>query len=99
VDGGRCVFVIESPVNQADDGLRGQHPLHAAVLPDVAGDGAAASTERITLGTTVTVLSTDEPLRVFQQLATAAAIPGPHRGRGRARVLGDHEPSVRLRRA
>src|SRR3546814_4617750 len=38
---------------------------------------AAASTERIKLGTTVTVLSTDEPLRVFQQLATAAAIaPG-----------------------
>jgi alkanesulfonate monooxygenase SsuD/methylene tetrahydromethanopterin reductase-like flavin-dependent oxidoreductase (luciferase family) len=38
---------------------------------------AAASTERITLGTRVTVLSTDEPLRVFQQLATAAAIaPG-----------------------
>ncbi|MDO8106393.1 LLM class flavin-dependent oxidoreductase [Isoptericola sp. b441] len=38
---------------------------------------AAASTERIRLGTTVTVLSTDEPLRVFQQLATAAAIaPG-----------------------
>lgn len=38
---------------------------------------AAASTERIGLGTTVTVLSTDEPLRVFQQLATAAAIaPG-----------------------
>jgi alkanesulfonate monooxygenase SsuD/methylene tetrahydromethanopterin reductase-like flavin-dependent oxidoreductase (luciferase family) len=38
---------------------------------------AAASTGRIKLGTTVTVLSTDEPLRVFQQLATAAAIaPG-----------------------
>jgi alkanesulfonate monooxygenase SsuD/methylene tetrahydromethanopterin reductase-like flavin-dependent oxidoreductase (luciferase family) len=38
---------------------------------------AAASTHRIKLGTTVTVLSTDEPLRVFQQLATAAAIaPG-----------------------
>ena len=38
---------------------------------------AAASTERIGLGTTVTVLSTDEPIRVFQQLATAAAIaPG-----------------------
>src|SRR3954468_12431822 len=35
---------------------------------------AAASTRRIKLGTTVTVLSTDEPLRVFQQLATAAAI-------------------------
>ena len=38
---------------------------------------SAASTERIKLRTTVTVLSTDEPLRVFQQLATAAAIaPG-----------------------
>ena len=38
---------------------------------------AAASTERIGLGTTVTVLSTDEPIRVYQQLATAAAIaPG-----------------------
>jgi alkanesulfonate monooxygenase SsuD/methylene tetrahydromethanopterin reductase-like flavin-dependent oxidoreductase (luciferase family) len=38
---------------------------------------AAASTERIGLGTTVSVLSTDEPIRVFQQLATAAAIaPG-----------------------
>jgi alkanesulfonate monooxygenase SsuD/methylene tetrahydromethanopterin reductase-like flavin-dependent oxidoreductase (luciferase family) len=38
---------------------------------------AAASTQRVRLGTTVTVLSTDEPIRVFQQLATAAAIaPG-----------------------
>lgn len=38
---------------------------------------AAASTHTIGLGTTVTVLSTDEPIRVFEQLATAAAIaPG-----------------------
>src|SRR5215207_7647100 len=38
---------------------------------------AAASTERIKLGTIVSVLSTDEPIRVFQQLATAAALaPG-----------------------
>jgi alkanesulfonate monooxygenase SsuD/methylene tetrahydromethanopterin reductase-like flavin-dependent oxidoreductase (luciferase family) len=38
---------------------------------------AAASTSRINLGTTVSVLSTDEPIRVFQQLATASAIaPG-----------------------
>ena len=36
-------------------------------------NAAAASTHRIGLGTTVTVLSTDEPIRVFQQLATAAA--------------------------
>src|SRR3954470_13591330 len=40
-------------------------------------NAAAASTRRIKLGTSVTVLSTDEPIRVFQQLATAAAIaPG-----------------------
>jgi alkanesulfonate monooxygenase SsuD/methylene tetrahydromethanopterin reductase-like flavin-dependent oxidoreductase (luciferase family) len=38
---------------------------------------AAALTKRIKLGTTVSVLSTDEPIRVFQQLAVAAAIaPG-----------------------
>src|SRR3546814_15895196 len=35
---------------------------------------AAASPERIKLGTTVPVLSTDDPPRVFPQLATAAAI-------------------------
>jgi alkanesulfonate monooxygenase SsuD/methylene tetrahydromethanopterin reductase-like flavin-dependent oxidoreductase (luciferase family) len=35
---------------------------------------AAASTRRIKLGATVSVLSTDEPIRVFQQRATAAAI-------------------------
>jgi alkanesulfonate monooxygenase SsuD/methylene tetrahydromethanopterin reductase-like flavin-dependent oxidoreductase (luciferase family) len=40
-------------------------------------NAAAGSTQRIGLGTTVTVLSTDDPLRVFQQLATPAAIaPG-----------------------
>jgi alkanesulfonate monooxygenase SsuD/methylene tetrahydromethanopterin reductase-like flavin-dependent oxidoreductase (luciferase family) len=40
-------------------------------------NAAAAATRTIKLGTTVTVLSTDEPIRVFQQLATAAAIaPG-----------------------
>jgi alkanesulfonate monooxygenase SsuD/methylene tetrahydromethanopterin reductase-like flavin-dependent oxidoreductase (luciferase family) len=38
---------------------------------------AAATTRQIKLGTAVTVLSTDEPLRVFEQLATAASIaPG-----------------------
>jgi alkanesulfonate monooxygenase SsuD/methylene tetrahydromethanopterin reductase-like flavin-dependent oxidoreductase (luciferase family) len=40
-------------------------------------NAAAAATSRIKLGTAVSVLSTDEPIRVFQQLATAAAIaPG-----------------------
>src|SRR3954451_19884131 len=38
---------------------------------------AAATTSRIKVGATVSVLSTDEPIRVFQQLATAAALaPG-----------------------
>ena len=38
---------------------------------------AAASTNKIKLGTTVSVLSTDDPIRVYEQLATAAAIaPG-----------------------
>jgi alkanesulfonate monooxygenase SsuD/methylene tetrahydromethanopterin reductase-like flavin-dependent oxidoreductase (luciferase family) len=45
--------------------------------PTSLANAAAASTHRIGLGTTVTVLSTDEPIRVFQQLATASAIaPG-----------------------
>jgi len=58
-------------------------------------NAAAASTHRIGLGTTVTVLSTDEPIRVFQQLATAAAIaPRSHRGRRRPRLLDDHLPAV-----
>ncbi|MFE7740849.1 LLM class flavin-dependent oxidoreductase [Nocardia sp. NPDC057455] len=38
---------------------------------------AAATTERIKIGTAVTVLSTDDPIRVFEQLAVADAIaPG-----------------------
>lgn len=40
-------------------------------------NAAAASTHEIKLGTTVSVLSTDDPVRVFEQVATAAAIaPG-----------------------
>src|SRR3954468_65387 len=57
----------------------GEHHTRSMPLssPTSLVTAAAASTERIQLGTTVTVLSTDEPLRVFQQLATAAAIaPG-----------------------
>jgi alkanesulfonate monooxygenase SsuD/methylene tetrahydromethanopterin reductase-like flavin-dependent oxidoreductase (luciferase family) len=57
----------------------GEHHTRSMPLssPTAVVNAAAASTRRIKLGTTVTVLSTDEPLRVFQQLATAAAIaPG-----------------------
>lgn len=54
----------------------GEHHTRSMPLssPTALVNAAAASTQRIRLGTTVTVLSTDEPLRVFQQLATAAAI-------------------------
>jgi alkanesulfonate monooxygenase SsuD/methylene tetrahydromethanopterin reductase-like flavin-dependent oxidoreductase (luciferase family) len=57
----------------------GEHHTASMPLssPTALVNAAAAATRRIGLGTTVTVLSTDEPLRVFQQLATAAAIaPG-----------------------
>src|SRR3954454_10131834 len=52
----------------------GSMPLSS---PTALVNAAAASTHAIKLGTTVTVLSTDDPVRVFEQLATAAAIaPG-----------------------
>jgi alkanesulfonate monooxygenase SsuD/methylene tetrahydromethanopterin reductase-like flavin-dependent oxidoreductase (luciferase family) len=57
----------------------GEHHTRSMPLssPTALVNAAAATTRRIKLGTTVTVLSTDEPLRVFQQLATAPAIaPG-----------------------
>ena len=57
----------------------GEHHTRSMPLssPTSLVTAAAVSTQRIGLGTTVTVLSTDEPIRVFQQLATAAAIaPG-----------------------
>lgn len=57
----------------------GEHHTRSMPLssPTSMVNAAAAATSRIKLGTTVTVLSTDEPIRVFQQMATAAAIaPG-----------------------
>ncbi|HEX9993999.1 MAG TPA: LLM class flavin-dependent oxidoreductase [Acidimicrobiales bacterium] len=57
----------------------GEHHTPSMPLssPTAMVNAAAASTHHIKLGTTVTVLSTDEPIRVFEQLATAAAIaPG-----------------------
>ena len=57
----------------------GEHHTRSMPLssPTSLVNAAAASTHQIKLGTTVSVLSTDEPIRVFQQLATAAAIaPG-----------------------
>src|SRR5215216_2685417 len=57
----------------------GEHHTHSMPVssPTCLVIAAAASTRRIKLGATVSVLSTDEPIRVFQQLATAAALaPG-----------------------
>ena len=57
----------------------GEHHTRSMPLssPTALVNAAAASTHTIKLGTTVTVLSTDDPVRVFEQLATAAAIaPG-----------------------
>jgi alkanesulfonate monooxygenase SsuD/methylene tetrahydromethanopterin reductase-like flavin-dependent oxidoreductase (luciferase family) len=79
----------------------GEHHTPSMPLssPTALVNAAAASTSSIKLGTTVTVLSTDEPIRVFEQLATAAAI-APGRidvvaGRGSSDItfsLFDHDP-------
>ncbi|WP_367159344.1 LLM class flavin-dependent oxidoreductase [Kozakia baliensis] len=54
----------------------GEHHVRSMPIssPTSLVNAAAATTRRIRLGTAVTVLSTDDPVRVFQQLATAAAI-------------------------
>ena len=54
---------------------------YAISAPDVVLAAIAARTERITLGTAVTVLSSDDPVRVHERFATIDAISG-----GRAEV-------------
>ena len=54
---------------------------YAITAPDVVLAGAAGVTERITLGTAVTVLSSDDPIRVYERLATLDALSN-----GRAEV-------------
>jgi len=54
----------------------------AATTPDVVLAAIAARTERIRLGSAVTVLSSDDPIRVFQRFATLDAVSG-----GRAEVI------------
>src|SRR5690349_6728023 len=62
----------------------GEH--HTDYCPMPAGDvvlaAIAAQTERIHLGSAVTVLSSDDPVRVFQRYATLDAVSG-----GRAEVI------------
>lgn len=53
----------------------------AITAPDVVLAGAAGVTEQITLGTAVTVLSSDDPIRVYERFATLDALSN-----GRAEV-------------
>ncbi len=53
----------------------------AVSAPEVVLAAIAARTERITLGTAVTVLSSDDPIRVFERFATLDAVSG-----GRAEI-------------
>jgi len=54
----------------------------AISAPEVVLAAIASRTERIGLGTAVTVLSTDDPVRVFERFATLDAISG-----GRAQII------------
>lgn len=54
----------------------------AVSAPEVVLAGLAAVTRRIRLGSAVTVLSSDDPVRVFQRFATVDALSG-----GRAEVI------------
>ena len=54
----------------------------AVSAPEVVLAAIAARTKRIKLGTAVTILSTDDPIRVFQRFSTLAALSN-----GRAEVI------------
>ena len=62
----------------------GEHhrPDFAISAPEVVLAAIAGRTERITLGTAVTVLSSDDPIRVYQRFSTLDAVSG-----GRAEVI------------
>lgn len=62
----------------------GEHhrPDFSVSAPDVVLTAIAARTQRIRLGSAVTVLSSDDPIRVFQRFATLDAISN-----GRAEVI------------
>jgi probable LLM family oxidoreductase len=54
----------------------------AVSSPEIVLAAIAARTERITLGTAVTVLSSDDPVRVYERFATLDAVSG-----GRAEIV------------
>lgn len=67
-----------------DDFLVGEHhrPEYAISSPETVLAGIATRTSRIRLGSGVTVLSSDDPVRVFQRFATVDALSD-----GRAEVI------------
>ena len=62
----------------------GEHhrPDYAVSAPDTVLAGIATKTKNITLGTAVTVLSSDDPVRVYQRFATIDALSN-----GRAEIM------------
>src|SRR6185436_17206635 len=64
-------------------GVGEHHSVDFAVsAPEVVLAGIATATKRIRLGSAVTVLSSDDPIRVFQRFATVDALSN-----GRAEVI------------
>ena len=77
----------------------GEHhrPDFAASAPAVVLAAAAVQTRRIRLSSAVTVLSSDDPVRVFQDFATLDLLSrGPRRDHGRAGIVRGVVPAVRL---
>ena len=78
----------------------GEHhrPDFAVSAPAVVLAAAATRTKRIRLTSAVTVLSSDDPVRVFQEFATARPhLQRPRRDHGRARLVHRVVPALRLR--
>lgn len=80
--------VVEQAVLADEVGVHffgvGEHhrPDFAISSPEIVLAAAAARTSRIRLGTAVTVLSSDDPVRVFERFATLDAV-----SHGRAEVI------------
>ncbi|WP_313528046.1 LLM class flavin-dependent oxidoreductase [Shinella sp.] len=88
-EGGRRLKNLLEEIELADQvgldvfGLGEHHrPDYAASAPAVVLAAAAARTKTIRLSSAVTVLSSDDPVRVFQQFATVDLISG-----GRAEIM------------
>ncbi|MAL07459.1 MAG: LLM class flavin-dependent oxidoreductase [Microbacterium sp.] len=80
--------VVEQAVVADETGLAffgvGEHPRHefAVSSPEIVLAAAAARTSQIHLGTAVTVLSSDDPVRLYERFATLQAVSS-----GRAEII------------